>query len=135
MKYLEITRKVHLWLGLLIAVFLLVEAVTGLILSEPTLIGAAKPHSSHEVRAAIENGSSALPKLGNSQTAEVEKHVNQIAGDVSALVFIKQLHQGIIQSNSFRWIVDIIAVSIIVLTLTGIYLSIPLLKSQFKSKS
>jgi hypothetical protein len=36
-------RKVHLWVGLVLAIVLVVEGVTGLILAEPALFGAAKP--------------------------------------------------------------------------------------------
>ncbi|STO36655.1 Uncharacterised protein [[Flavobacterium] thermophilum] len=32
-------RNLHLWIGLISSIFLLVEAVTGLLLSEPWLIG------------------------------------------------------------------------------------------------
>lgn len=42
MKYIRFMRSLHLWLGLILTVFLLVEAVTGLILSEPTIIGINK---------------------------------------------------------------------------------------------
>ncbi|EIW21840.1 PepSY domain-containing protein [Pelosinus fermentans] len=138
MKYFQVVRNLHLWLGLALTLFLLIEAVTGLILSEPTLIGAGK--TAHVQHSHISTEERKIPtNMNQNFTAEdsrkAEEHAKQISGDVSSLVFIKQLHQGIINSQNFRWIVNVIAIGIIILTLTGLYLSIPLLKAQFKNKT
>lgn len=49
MKYVRRVRALHLWLGIILAIFILVEAVTGLIQAEPWLIGAdeAQLHDNH----------------------------------------------------------------------------------------
>jgi hypothetical protein len=134
MKYLKVIRNLHLWLGLFLTVFLLVEAVTGLILSEPSFIGVNKvQHVSQSSQS--EGKISAASLAGSEQDAKGIEHAKQVSGDVSLLVFIKQLHQGIFSSDSFRWIVELTAIGIIILTVTGVYISIPLLKAQFKSKS
>lgn len=130
MKYLVTMRKVHLWLGLIVAIFLLIVAITGLILSEPGLIGAQARPDDHQVKQMV------LPENSStSQNVYVIRSESQLAGDVSTLVFIKQLHQGIIYSKNFRWVIDLVAISIIALTLTGIYLSIPFLKVRFKKNN
>ncbi len=135
MKYLRSVRNLHLGLGLTLTIFFLVEAITGLILSEPTLIGAGTfTHEQYSQAAIAREKISNLPnQVFNEENArEAAEHAKQISGDVSLLVFVKQLHQGIIGSRNFRWLADMIAVGIIILTVTGVYLSIPLLKVQFK---
>ncbi len=134
MKHLKVIRNLHLWLGLFLTVFLLVEAVTGLILSEPSLIGINKvQHDSQSLQS--EGKTSAASLADSEQDVKGIEHAKQVSGDVSLLVFVKQLHQGIFSSDSFRWIVELTAIGIMILTVTGVYLSIPLLKAQFKSKS
>ncbi len=133
MKYLKVMRSLHLWLGLFLTVFLLIEAVTGLILSQPSIIGIGKAqHPSQIVQIGEENKTFAIQQIDSESDYKSIGHAKQVSGDVSILVFIKQLHQGIIHSENFRWIVEIVAIGIIILTLTGVYLSIPLLKAQFK---
>lgn len=126
MSYLSTIRKVHLWLGLILAVFLLVVSISGLILSEPALIGANKTYPADHL-AHINS-----EKYHAGQKSYIVRAGSELSEDVSKLVFIKQLHQGIVYDISFRWLIDIVAISIIILTLTGIYLAIPFLKFQFK---
>lgn len=126
MKYIATIRKVHLWLGLILAVFLLVEATTGLILSSPALIGANQAYHTASGTAQQQRHEKQVVPVN----AGIGQANSELSADVSSLVFVKELHQGIIYNKNFRWIVEIIAVSIIVLTLTGIYLSIPFLKAQ-----
>lgn len=136
MMHFQTIRNIHLWLGLVLTIFLLAEAVTGLLLSEPALTGAGRSVHTQHLQAAGEQKSSGMPNQNftEEQARKAEEHAQAVAGDVSTLMFIKELHQGIINSRNFRWVVDIVAVGIIILTVTGIYLSIPLLKAQFKSK-
>lgn len=57
-------RQAHLWIGLITSIFLLVEAVTGLLLAEPWLIG---EQERGEHRALIpQDGASALPSLSEN---------------------------------------------------------------------
>jgi hypothetical protein len=131
MKYLQTIRKLHLWLGLVLSVFLLIEATTGLILAEPMLIGANKAYPAGSVNTKIGGNNSDTNQPENVRT----EHLSQVSGEVNILVFIKQIHQGIIYNKNFRWIIDITAVSIIILTLTGIYLSAPVLRATAKKKN
>nr|WP_092069063.1 PepSY-associated TM helix domain-containing protein [Dendrosporobacter quercicolus]NSL47328.1 PepSY domain-containing protein [Dendrosporobacter quercicolus DSM 1736]SDL85439.1 PepSY-associated TM region [Dendrosporobacter quercicolus] len=138
MKYLQTVRTVHLWLGLIISLFLLTEAFTGLILSRPALIGAGKAtHSQHSqlLTGEVKSPAGLNQNLTEEEARTAAEQAKLVSGDVSSLVFLKQLHQGIIYNNTFRWLVELVAVSIIILTLTGIYLSVPFLKVQFTKNS
>ncbi|UUZ85897.1 PepSY domain-containing protein [Paenibacillus sp. P26] len=52
-------RQLHLWIGLICSVFILVESVTGLLLSEPWLMGSQQMEQRMPVAAAAANGSAA----------------------------------------------------------------------------
>jgi hypothetical protein len=92
MKMYKMMRNIHLWLGLVLALFILLEACTGLLQAEPWLLG----------------------------MGEEEMHEH----------FTNALHEGRLGDVSVKWVIDTTAVGLIVLTLTGIYLSVPLLKSR-----
>lgn len=95
MKHIRQVRDLHLWVGIILSVFILAESVTGLIQAEPWLIGA------DEVQMHDDHGSFAH--------------------------FTNALHEGKVGSVTFKWIIDSTAIGLIVLTLTGIYLALPLL--------
>lgn len=117
-------KKIHLWVGLLLAVFLLAEAVTGLILAEPGIIGQAKHMPQGDsLRQSFEQGrvsgdrSSGPPAVREGQSG------------FNALQFVKGLHQGRIGSWELTWLLDLAAIGLIVLTVTGAYMSIKVLKA------
>ncbi|WP_031405886.1 PepSY domain-containing protein [Geobacillus vulcani] len=125
-------RNLHLWIGLISSVFLLVEAVTGLFLSEPWLIGQAERGEMHRAMQAggafgVEQASGA-----GSSTAPIVPRAEERGTSLGT--FIRQLHEGRIGSLDIRWAVDLAAVAMIVLTATGICLSIRTLAAGRKRK-
>jgi uncharacterized iron-regulated membrane protein len=100
MKYIKIMRNVHLWIGLVLSPFILIVTLTGLIQAEPWIIGVEK------------------------------SQLHQRFNEFNLFILTNMIHEGIIGTTDFRWIIDITAIGIIVLTFTGIYLSIPLIKNK-----
>lgn len=129
-------RKLHLWLGLILASILLMEAITGLILTEPGLIGQEKSpmHAGRPVADMIQGitpEGKDLPTPAQDQAqARATRPVNS-----AALGIVKGLHQGKIGNLDLKWIIDLAAIGLILLTLTGIYISIPLLKARTKKNN
>lgn len=83
-----------MWIGLILTVILLSEAVTGLILAEPWMIGETEEEQS------------------------ITKNRTRPRG----------LHEGKIGTFRIRWFIDLAAIGMILLTLSGIYLSVPILR-------
>lgn len=104
MRYTRTMRNLHLWVGLTLAVFILIEACTGLIQSEPWLIGAS------------------------------QSDLHQPRPGFNLFLLTNMIHEGQIGSLDFRWLIDITALGIIILTLTGLYLSLPYLKFRKRLK-
>ncbi|SFA45893.1 hypothetical protein SAMN05192569_101062 [Parageobacillus thermantarcticus] len=126
-------RQAHLWIGLITSIFLLVEAVTGLLLAEPWLIG---EQERGEHRALIpQDGASALPSLsenarGFSESAGMAEKGRNGGEPASLAGIIRGLHEGRIGQWDVSWAVDTVAIAMILLTVSGIYLSIRLLAVQ-----
>lgn len=134
MRCVKTIRKIHLWFGLILAVFLLTEAVTGLILAEPWTIGAGKPEKliDGDRRLDIEQSEPAgqreiMPPPGENGIAE---RTDSAQSGFNALSFVKMLHQGNVGGLDFGWVLDLTAIGLVILALTGIYISIPLLRPR-----
>jgi len=127
-------RKLHLWLGLMLAIVLLSEATTGLILAEPGLVGQAKPEILAS-RPAANLAQGTIPE-GKDLMSQGQEQIQTRTKPVPSGVFgmAKGLHQGKIGNLNLKWIIDLTAIGLILLTLTGIYLSIPILRSQRKKR-
>ncbi|KFZ42963.1 PepSY domain-containing protein [Anoxybacillus flavithermus] len=153
------TRDLHLWIGLICSVFLLLEAVTGLLLTERWLMGmGGHSHGGHEhaqlnmidaVKKASESGAFSMDEVGvvmnhgmymvrlNDKDGTlvtiapdgtvVKKEVNKFAS------FVRAIHVGKLGLWN-RLMIDAAAISIIILTGTGIYLSVKILRAQAKAK-
>ncbi|GAC90277.1 hypothetical protein KN10_0713 [Anoxybacillus flavithermus NBRC 109594] len=166
-RQMKKTRNLHLWIGLICSVFLLLEAVTGLLLTERWLMGmGGHSHGSHEhahggghghaqlnmidaVKKASESGAFSMDEVGvvmnhgmymvrlNDKDGTlvtiapdgtvVKKEVNKFAS------FVRAIHVGKLGLWN-RLIIDAAAISIIILTGTGIYLSVKILRAQAKAK-
>jgi hypothetical protein len=118
-------RQAHLWIGLITSIFLLIEAVTGLLLAEPWLIGQQERGEHREV---FSPNSSPPERFNNFQEG---RQMREAGGQAWSLVgIIRGLHEGRLGSFNVKWAVDIAAVAMILLTLSGIYLSLRLLAAQ-----
>ncbi|ULO05550.1 PepSY domain-containing protein [Paenibacillus sp. 19GGS1-52] len=144
-------RQIHLWVGLICSVFILLQSVTGLLLLEPWIIGggeggrgemSAAPTASTDgtAGAAGANASTAVAAAGSTTTANAPDVAvsgrgafgdrGGMDGGGGAVSFIKNLHEGRIGNTDISWILDLAAIGMIILTVTGIILSVKVLKSQ-----
>ncbi|WP_413780119.1 PepSY-associated TM helix domain-containing protein [Anaeroselena agilis] len=112
----RLVRKVHLWVGLILAVVLLVEAVSGLILAEPGWFGAVKQKPPGIQASTQGTQGQAAPERAKS------------APGVYGLA--KGLHEGRVGGLDLRWVIDVSAVGLVVLTVTGVCLAVPALRAR-----
>jgi len=147
------TRQLHLWIGLICSVFILVQSITGLLLSEKWLTGSGGTEmrppgamsqgmtngNSDGAAPANQSNNSMTPATAGDQGASGAIQGNRPAfngpgpgqdGANSLTGFIKGLHEGKIGNTNVKWLVDIAAISMIFLTITGIILSIKTLRAQ-----
>jgi hypothetical protein len=141
-------RQLHVWIGLLCSVLILMESITGLLLSEPWLIGmegreGMRGHQAVSLgrdasTAADENAangsvdSSATPPFHGSPEGFPSAPPQ---GGNSLMGLVRQLHEGRIGGMDVKWLADLAAVSMIILTVTGITLSINTLRAQRISRT
>lgn len=122
----QTARKLHLWVGLILAIVILAEAVTGLILAEPWLVGQDK-------------GSSKRPAVEQQQTQRDDSRQMGLREGAkpavnSAFGFVKGLHQGKVGGLDLKWLVDISAIGLVILTVTGVYIAIPILRARHRKR-
>jgi hypothetical protein len=120
-------RQLHLWIGLTCSLFILVQSITGLLVTEPWLIGKRDEHRNHtnqQVISTSDHGSISSAKNGQSDQKDNQNNLLHI---------IKDLHEGKIGEVNVKIFIDISAVAMILLTITGIILSIKTLQAQNKS--
>lgn len=120
-----------MWLGLALAIFLIIEAVTGFILLEPWIVGMDKSKPAPESNNFIEGNKSPAIQEPNSEKINKEINPRQAPNQNNAYGIVRKIHEGIFGSLNFKWLLEITVIGLIILTLTGIYLSIPILKAQF----
>lgn len=123
---LKKTRQAHLWIGLISSVLILMESITGLLLTEPWLMG-GKEKEGIRVEQHMRNSSSPSQQMPQ-KFKEKKGNTNSFSG------FVKQLHTGRIGNTDISWALDITSIAMIFLTASGIYLSIKILMAQRKSK-
>jgi hypothetical protein len=146
-------RQAHLWIGLITSVFLLMESITGLLLTEPWLIG-QQPKGEPMLMQGVEQGqiSTGMAQQGQSSAGNFAQRESSSSSDLEQRSFgpregfrgerrgsslagiIRGLHEGRLGNMDIRWAIDIVAISMIFLTLSGIYLSVKLLRAQRKSQ-
>jgi hypothetical protein len=152
--YMKKFRTLHLWIGLICSFFILIQAVTGLLLSEPWLIGIQSPeerpmqmppqNSGASLSAPDDNGAvqSVPGDSGAGQSASSDTGGGMRQGPArgpfpedgktgsNLQAFIKGLHEGRIGGTDLKIVVNITAIGLILLTGTGIVLSVQTLRAQ-----
>ncbi|MDA8223430.1 PepSY-associated TM helix domain-containing protein [Desulfosporosinus sp.] len=150
-------RNLHLWIGLITSIIILMEAVTGLMLAHPSLMGmesrapiieknsqftssenqstSTTNQSTASQNSVASNTQSSSP-LGENQSEVIVRNSEgsrqQEAGN-GLMGIVKGLHKGKLGNLNITWVVDLAAISMIVLTISGIYLSIRILRGQQKA--
>lgn len=134
-------RQLHLWIGLLTSLLILIEAVTGLIMVEPWLIGANMPSMEQRVQLdRTEAGGAASGREASEFKGAAQGEVTQggsaknYGGQNNMMGFIKALHAGKVSNANLSVLLDIAAIALIILTSTGIILTIRTLKAQGAAK-
>ncbi|KAF1084995.1 hypothetical protein SPSYN_01131 [Sporotomaculum syntrophicum] len=126
-------RQLHLWIGLLTSFLILIEAITGLLMLEPHLMGIDKP--APEQRVMREE-----PVIGQDLVVEdIEREVMlpparhfKPSGQGSSIMrFVRNLHAGRIGNADVSLLLSIVAVGLIIITVTGMVLSVRALKVQW----
>ncbi|MDQ0244131.1 hypothetical protein J2S09_001676 [Bacillus fengqiuensis] len=146
-------RQAHLWIGLITSVFLLMEAITGILLTEPWLMGQESSHQPMHIQTE-EQGQSQVENIGQEQSAAISAAQQESTADASLpqrnfeeregfnrgdegnslMGIVKGLHAGRLGTVDIKWVIDVAAISMIFLTGSGIYLSVKLLAAQRKSR-
>lgn len=121
------TRRLHLWIGLFTSFLILIEAITGLILLEPKLIGIDMPKQQQM------HGPPGIEQTIAAEGMEGEKvaadRYRESAGQgFGAMAFIKNLHAGRIGNADVSILLELVAAGLIILTVTGMLMSIKALK-------
>jgi hypothetical protein len=117
-------RNLHLWIGLFTSLFILIEAVTGLLMVEPWLMGAGQPEAEQRVM-------HERPAQGEvAESTEASKQANPHGQGNSITAFVKNLHAGRVGSADVSVLLDIVALGLIFMTVTGIVLTVKALKRQ-----
>lgn len=158
------SRQLHLWIGLITSVLILMESITGLLMSEPWLIGAQSQGKGHvqmqmqgqavgsaggsrgngsnvqgqaaetaqpAAAAASSETNKSQPSNANGQAPGIQ----QAGASMSVMSVIKGLHEGRLPNGAnAKYLIDITAISMIVLTVTGIFMSIKILRAQSRSR-
>lgn len=163
-------HNLHLWIGLITSIIILMEAVTGLMLEHPSLMGIQSKApiiernsqftssedqsitaSDQGLKTANQSTSTAtqsttsqnsVASMTPSSGLQGEKQFEttalrsegsrkQEAGN-SLMGLIKGLHEGKLGDLNIKWVIDLAAISMIVLTISGMYLSIRILRGQKK---
>lgn len=152
-------RRAHLWIGLIASVFLFMEAITGLIMMEPWLIGQSdnnRPFADGQAfqggnfnRGQGFQGNTGSDSGLNSQNGQGFQRRNgsgfpgggfpngRMRGERdsgSLMGIIKGLHAGRLGNMDIGWLIDLAATSMIFLTGSGIFLSWKILSIEKKRK-
>ncbi|WHY66423.1 PepSY-associated TM helix domain-containing protein [Neobacillus sp. SuZ13] len=158
------TRKAHLWIGLICSIFILIESVTGLLMNEPWLIGQTQMEGNKgnfqpgqfnreampqgttsnsgqtQGQAQAQTGTTANGQTGQTGQAAVPTQfpgrpgAGGEGGTTSITGIIRGLHEGKIGTTNVKWLVDLVAIALIFLTGSGIYLSMKVLKADKKRR-
>lgn len=130
------TRTLHLWIGLICSIFILLQSITGiLLLNEGLFMGDREGGEPPDFAQMLQQQS---PDAAGAERTDFRGRfpVGSDGGEGAggALGFIKNLHKGIIGGTNISVLLNIAAIGMIALTLTGITLSIKTLRAQSKGR-
>ncbi|WMT41633.1 PepSY-associated TM helix domain-containing protein [Paenibacillus sp. D2_2] len=129
-------RTLHLWIGLICSIFILLQSITGiLLLNERLFMGdrvGGEPPDFVQMQQQQSPDASGAERTNFRGGFPVGPDGGEVGG--GALGFIKNLHKGIIGGTNISVLLNITAIGMIALTLTGIMLSIKTLRAQSKSR-
>jgi hypothetical protein len=158
-------RRVHLWIGLIASVFIFIEALTGLLMNEPWLVGQSQIQGQrgnfqpgqfsqwqNNQGAANNNGQAGGSFQGQNGQSGFNGNGQFQGGrrfggngnftpgmfgrqSQGILGTIRALHQGQIGNTNIKWLLDLVALAMMALTGTGIYMSINVLRAERKRKN
>jgi len=118
-----------LWIGLFTSLLIFVEAVTGLLMLEPWLMGAGRPPA--EQRVMLERSAAGevqgRPGAG-AQGGEAGRNYRNAGQGSGIMVFVKNLHAGRVGGTDVSFLLDVAAVGMIVMTVTGMILTVKALR-------
>ncbi|MBI0576988.1 PepSY domain-containing protein [Neobacillus cucumis] len=152
------TRRAHLWIGLIASIFIFMESLTGLLMNEPWLIGQTQGEGIRgnfqpgEFNQQFSQGSnsqgsgqaSGQPGMNNNGQFQGRRgfggnrnfNPGMFKGESQGMMgIIRGLHEGRIGTTNIKWLIDLVAIALMALTGTGIYLSIKVLSAERKRKN
>jgi len=122
-------RSLHLWIGLFTSLFILIEAVTGLLMLEPWLMGASQPAAEQRVMLEKTAQGEMPEKAGAAREGtEAERQFKPSGQRNSVTDFVKSLHAGRVGGTDVSVLLDIVALGLIFMTVTGMILTVKALK-------
>lgn len=120
------SRQLHLWIGLLTSFIILIESITGLLLLEPGLMGVDRQVQQH-----MRMEQMAMTTQGEPQEKlQAERQLHPANQGSGIMGFVKNLHKGKIGNADVSFLMEIMAIGLIILTITGMTMSIKILKAQ-----
>lgn len=121
-------RRLHLWIGLFCSVVILLEAVTGLLMLNPGLLGVQRTADGPPDRQWVAQQGGQNASGENGVVTRPGREFPPAGQGFSVLRVIKQLHSGHIGGTDLSGLLSAGAVAVIILTVTGIVLTIKVLK-------
>lgn len=153
---MKTNRQLHLWIGLICSAFILIEAITGLLLTEPWLMGVETPSVGRRLQAdpganfqipdtgydSAKGGMGRRFQAGEGFPGGAEDGFRRggfggqfMGGQNSVMGIVRGLHAGRIGTTDISLLVDLTAIALIILTITGIVLTVRELRDQRKNQN
>ncbi len=121
-------RNLHLWIGLFTSLLILIEAITGLLMLEPWLMGINNTMPEQREMHRNQGMGQAIAEDIEEEEMVSNKNFRPAGQRNSMLGIVKSLHTGRIGNTDVSLLLDIVAIGLIILTVTGMIMSIRALK-------
>ncbi len=129
---LKTIRKLHLWTGVIVAVFLLLQSITGLILANSHWSGQGPPRAGFDASLGLNESTQVGtpgwegPGLQRGRAGSGGPYAG--GRDLGTLAVIRALHEGRAGNYDFSLLLDVVAIGFILVTITGLILAYKVLK-------